>query len=219
MQIAIDGPSGSGKSTIARELAAKLGFIYIDTGAMYRAVGLYGLRNNLNLDDEVAIGEALKNINLDISYVGGSQHIYLNGEDVTMAIRTAEGGLAASAVARFAAVRDLVVKFSSQIAEGQNAIMDGRDIGTVVLPAADLKIFLKASPEERVKRRCKELEELGKTADFDDILQQIIARDFQDENRVESPLKIAENAHIIDSTAMNIKEVLEYILNLVSEVS
>ncbi|MCL2235212.1 MAG: (d)CMP kinase, partial [Defluviitaleaceae bacterium] len=200
MQIAIDGPSASGKSTVAKALAMRLGCMYIDSGAMYRALGLYAIRAGASLDDEVVVTALVENISLEIKYIDKAQHIFLNGEDVTTAVRTADVGVAASAVARFHKLREWVVGLSRQLAQGQDVIMDGRDIGTVVFPDADVKIYLDASVGSRALRRVAELTELGQPADFDDISAQIASRDHQDMNRASSPLKVAEDAHVIDTS-------------------
>ncbi|MCL2350504.1 MAG: (d)CMP kinase [Defluviitaleaceae bacterium] len=215
--IAIDGPSASGKSTIAKALAAKLGFVYIDSGAMYRAVGLYATQNNIDLDDEAALAAMMDKVRLDIKYLDGAQLIFLNHRDVTDDVRTAQAGLGASAVARFAAVRDKIVSVSREMAHGQDVIMDGRDIGTVVLPDANVKIYLTASAQERAKRRVSELEKLGQNADFDDILEQITKRDEQDTSRAIAPLKQAEDAHLLDTTGMDIEQVSAAISGIIDK--
>lgn len=218
MQIAIDGPSGSGKSTVAKILAKKLGIVYIDTGAMYRAVGYYAHNNGISVDDDAALFNAMKNINIDIKYIDAAQHIILNGQDITTDIRTAQAGVNASAVARFEGVRTGVVDIIKRVAGTQPAIMDGRDIGTVVLPDADLKIFLTASADARAKRRVSELLELGQAADFDDILAQIEARDKQDTERAQSPLRQADDAVLVDTSGMGIDEVVGVVLELVGGI-
>ncbi|MCI9354493.1 MAG: (d)CMP kinase [Firmicutes bacterium] len=215
--IAIDGPAGSGKSTVAKQIAKKLNLLYIDTGAMYRAVGLYCLKNNIDIDKEEKIAFALKNMNMSIELLEGIQNIYLNGENVTEKIRTQEVGKAASDVAVILAVRQKLVQIQRDLAKGHNVIMDGRDIGTNVLPDASVKIYLNANIEERTKRRCNELKTLGKQYDKEQIKKEIIQRDENDKNRKYNPLKKAEDAFEIDSSCMNIEQVIEAILNVVKQ--
>jgi len=217
LQIAIDGPSASGKSTVAKALAARLGYIYIDSGAMYRTVGLHAARQGIDLDDEQAVINATAGLSLDSEDVDGAQHIFLNDEDVTAAVRTASAGTGASAVARFAHIRERIVGLSRKMAGGQNVIMDGRDIGTVVFPCADVKIYLDASVQSRANRRVAELIGLGQPADFDDISRQITNRDHQDKNRAASPLKVAEDAVVLDTSHMTKEEVLEVIIEIINE--
>ena len=216
MQIAIDGPSGSGKSTIAKLIAKELGIVYIDTGAMYRAVGYYAQNNGISTDDEAALFNAMKNIDIHIKYIENAQHIILNGQDITIEVRTAQAGVNASAVARFEGVRAGVVGIIKRVAGAQSVIMDGRDIGTVVLPNAAHKFFLTASADARTKRRVHELAELGQPADYDSIKAQIIARDEQDTNRAQSPLKQADDAVLIDTSQMTIDEVVNAVLKLIN---
>ena len=215
--IAIDGPAGSGKSTVAKQIAKKLNLLYIDTGVMYRAVGLYCLKNNIDIDKEEKIAFALKNMNMSIELLEGIQNIYLNGENVTEKIRTQEVGKAASDVAVILAVRQKLVQIQRDLAKGHNVIMDGRDIGTNVLPDASVKIYLNANIEERTKRRCNELKTLGKQYDKEQIKKEIIQRDENDKNRKYNPLKKAEDAFEIDSSCMNIEQVIEAILNVVKQ--
>ncbi|MCL2620511.1 MAG: (d)CMP kinase [Defluviitaleaceae bacterium] len=217
MQIAIDGPSASGKSTVAKALAQRLGYIYIDSGAMYRACGLFATRQGISLDNEQAVVDAVANIVLDIKYINGSQHIFLNNDDVTTDVRTAEAGAGASAVARFPKLREKIVEMCRRMAQGQNIIMDGRDIGTVVFPDADVKIYLDASVEARAKRRVEELAEMGQPTDFEDISLQITQRDHQDMNREASPLKVADDAVIIDTSCLSKEETLEAIIKVINE--
>lgn len=212
--IAIDGPAGAGKSTIAKGVAKKLNFIYIDTGAMYRAIGLYMLRNGISSEDEEKISEACKQIEVTIEYINNEQQVILNGENITEFIRTEEAGKMASAVARFHAVRTKMVELQQKLAASANVIMDGRDIGTVVLPGADLKIYLTASVEERALRRWKELKEKGIDSDIKAIEADIKKRDYQDMNREISPLKQAEDAILLDSSNLTIEEVIDKIILL-----
>ncbi len=215
--IAIDGPAGSGKSTVAKEIAKKLGILYVDTGAMYRTVGLYCIKNGIDLQQQSHIVSALKKIDMKIELSDGMQMIFLNGENVTQKIRTQEAGKAASAVAAILPVREKLVEIQRNLAKGHSVIMDGRDIGTNVLPDAAVKIYLNASVEQRTKRRCYELAMMGKTWDKKQIEQQIIQRDESDMNRKYHPLKKAEDAIEIDTSFMSIEEVVFKILNIVKE--
>ncbi|MGL4798126.1 MAG: (d)CMP kinase [Cellulosilyticaceae bacterium] len=206
--IAIDGPAGAGKSTIAKQLAKKLQCIYIDTGAMYRSVGYYCMQQGIDYNDEQAVEEKLAAIQIDITYKDGTQSIALNGEDVSTAIRTQEVATAASKVATYKSVREALVEMQRSLAKRQSVVMDGRDIGTVVLPDATVKVFLTASAYERAKRRHLEYQEKGIQADFDALLKEIEERDYQDSNRAVSPLKQADDAVCIDSTTQSIEEVI-----------
>ncbi|MGL5676271.1 MAG: (d)CMP kinase [Cellulosilyticaceae bacterium] len=206
--IAIDGPAGAGKSTIAKQLAKKLQCIYIDTGAMYRSVGYYCMQQGIDYNDEQAVEEKLAAIQIDITYKDGTQSIALNGEDVSTAIRTQEVATAASKVATYKSVREALVEMQRSLAKRQSVVMDGRDIGTVVLPDATVKVFLTASAYERAKRRHLEYQEKGIKADFDALLKEIEERDYQDSNRAVSPLKQADDAVCIDSTTQSIEEVI-----------
>ena len=212
--IAIDGPAGSGKSTVAKIVAKELDIIYVDTGAMYRAVGLYCLRNGIDTKNQQAVSNVLDKINLLIKSEKGIQHIFLDQKDVTDDIRTPEAGQAASDVAQIIDVRKKLVEIQREIAEKNNVIMDGRDIGTNVLPNAEIKIYLDASPDIRAKRRCGELEQKGIAFNFEDIKQQIISRDYNDINRKYNPLQVAEDAIKIDSSDMTIEQVCEIIIAL-----
>ena len=215
--IAIDGPAGAGKSTIAKSVAKKLGFIYVDTGAMYRAIGLYMLQRGIDPEEEEKISEACKQVEVTIEYINGEQQVILNGVNITGLIRTEEAGKMASAVARFSAVRKKMVELQMKLAASANVIMDGRDIGTVVLPGADLKIYLTASTKERALRRWKELKDKGNESDITDIEEDIRKRDFQDMNREISPLKQAEDAVLLDSSDLTIEEVIDKIISLFYE--
>ena len=213
-QIAIDGPSATGKSTLAKALAKELSFIYIDTGAMYRAVGLYNIRKNIDLNNEDDVVNTLKDISIDIKYIDKEQRIFLNGEDVSSQIREEKVGMAASIVSTYKKVREVLVELQRSLANVQNVIMDGRDIGTVVLPNASLKIFLTASSEERTKRRYLELKEKGKDVSIEDVAKELEERDERDTKRANSPLTKAEDAILVDTTNMNIKKTIEHIKNL-----
>ena len=212
--VAIDGPAGAGKSTIAKAVAAKKGYVYVDTGAMYRAMALYFLRENISKDDEAKISASVDNIKVSIKYEDGAQHVILNDEDVTGLIRTEEVGNMASATSVYSAVRTKLVALQQELAKTTDVIMDGRDIGTVVLPNADVKIFLTASVECRAKRRFDELVAKGMEADFDKIAKDIEERDYRDSHREISPLKQAEDAVLIDSSDMTIAEVVDKIIDL-----
>ncbi len=206
VSIAIDGPSGAGKSTLAKRLAKELGYIYVDTGAMYRSIGLYALRQGVDPKNADAVQALLPDIQLDIRLQDGSQHVYLNGEDVSTDIRAEAVGMAASAVSAHPAVRAFLLDTQRNLAKGQNILMDGRDIGTVVLPDATVKIFLTASPEARAERRRKELEEKGQPADFATVLADIEQRDYQDTHRAVAPLKQAEDAVLVDSSDIDFEQ-------------
>lgn len=197
VSVAIDGPAGAGKSTLARRLAAQLGYIYVDTGAMYRAVGLYALRAGQDPKDNAAVEELLPQISLRLDCPDGEQHIYLNGEDVSSAIRTEQAGMAASAVGANPAVRAFLLETQRQMARTQNVLMDGRDIGTVVLPDAAVKIFLTASPEARAARRWKEYQEKGQQVSYEQVLEDVRQRDYQDTHREAAPLRQAEDAVLL----------------------
>lgn len=213
-QIAIDGPSATGKSTLAKALAKELSFIYIDTGAMYRAVGLYNIRKNIDLNNEADVVNTLKDISIDIKYIDKEQRIFLNGEDVSSQIREEKVGMAASIVSTYKKVREVLVELQRSLANVQNVIMDGRDIGTVVLPNASLKIFLTASSEERTKRRYLELKEKGKDVSIEDVAKELKERDERDTKRANSPLTKAEDAILVDTTNMNIEKTIKHIKNL-----
>ena len=212
--IAIDGPAGSGKSTVARLVAKKLGFVYVDTGAMYRTVGLYCAENSIDLENMDVVKKALQKVNIELKYDEGVQHIYLNGEDVSSAIRVQRIAEYASKVAAIGVVREKLVEMQRNIAENGNVVMDGRDIGTNVIPNAKAKIYLDASVDVRTERRCHELEEKGVSFDKNVIREEIIERDNFDKNRKINPLTIAEDATIIDTSYMTIEEVENKITKL-----
>lgn len=212
--IAIDGPAGAGKSTIAKKVAGRLGLVYVDTGAMYRAIGLYMTENGIKASDTGALKTALNGISLDIIYEGGEQQIILNGENVSDLIRTPEIGKAASKFAAIACVREELVGKQKILAKRTAVVMDGRDIGTKVLPDASVKIFLTADVEVRAERRYKELLEKGEKVDFELIKEDIIKRDEQDMNRKESPLVKAEDAVLVDTSRLSIDEATEEIARI-----
>ena len=215
--IAIDGPAGAGKSTIAKMAAKKLDFIYVDTGAMYRAMALYFLRRGIEEKDEKKIAEACEHINVTIAYQEGEQQVLLNGENVNAFIRTEEVSMMTSNTSKYPAVREKLLYLQRELAAANNVIMDGRDIGTCVLPDAELKIYLTASASERAKRRYLEQKERGVESDLAQIERDIIARDEQDMNREIAPLKQAEDAIYLDTSDMTIEEVVTKIVSLVQK--
>ena len=215
--IAIDGPVGAGKSTISDEVAKRLHILHLDTGAMYRAAGLAALKRGVSLDDEKAVGEVISKADISVSYVDNAQRTYLDGEDVSEKIRTQQAGQAASAVSRFTAVRQKMVAAQRAMAQNTSMLLDGRDIGTVVLKNATAKIFLTASPEARARRRMNQLKEKGDNTPFEEILQEVKARDEQDEHRAVDPLKKAEDAVVVDSSDLNFEETVQAILRIVEE--
>ena len=220
MNIAIDGPAGAGKSTIAKKVAQELGSVYVDTGAMYRAIGLYMLENGISMDDEEAVIGALENCDIDLRYTDGTQHIFLNGRDVSSDVRKEDVGKAASMVSKILPVREKLVDLQRIIAARTPVVMDGRDIGTVVLPDAELKIYLTASSHVRALRRFEELSQkfdLSEVPEIQFLEQAIKMRDERDMNREHSPLKKADDAVVVDSSEMTIDEVTELILRLASE--
>ena len=215
--IAIDGPAGAGKSPIARAAARSLGFLYVDTGAMYRALALHLLRNHVEVEQTDKIEELLAGMTIRIAYSGGEQQIILNGENVTGQLRKEEVGNMASRSAANPKVREKLLQLQRDIARDNDVIMDGRDIGTFVLPNADVKVYLTASVEERANRRYLELKEKGLDADMAKIEEDIRTRDFQDMNRTIAPLKQAEDAVVIDSSRMSIPEVMDRIVDAFQE--
>ena len=213
--VAIDGPAGAGKSTIAKRVAKEKDFIYIDTGAMFRAMAIHFLRCGIAADDHEKISEAVKDVNVTISYVNGEQQVFLNGENVTGQLRTEEVGNMASASSVNGDVRKKLLELQRKLAASANVVMDGRDIGTVVLPNADVKVYLTASVEVRAQRRYKELLEKGQIADLEQIKKDIEERDYRDMNRDIAPLRQAEDAVLVDSSYMTIDENVQAILNLI----
>ena len=217
MQVAIDGPASSGKSTISKLIAKKTNFLYLDTGAMYRATTLAFLRNNISVDDEKAIEKLLENLDISFKNTEDGQLVFLNGDDVTREIRDLEVTRKVSEVSAIKAVRVKLVQVQREIAENHSIIMDGRDIGTVVLPNAELKIFLVASVKERALRRYRENQEKGIELSLEKLEEEIAHRDFLDSTRKESPLKKADDAIEIDTTSLSIQEVVSKITNLIQE--
>ena len=217
VSVAIDGPAGAGKSTLARRLAAELGYIYVDTGAMFRTIGLYALRAGKDPKDNEAVNALLPEISLKFAFIEGEQHIYLNGEDVSTAIRTEEVGMAASAVGANPAVRTFLLGMQRDMAKTQDVLMDGRDIGTVVLPDATVKIFLTASPEARATRRWKEYQQKGVEVSYEEVLADVRQRDYQDTHRAAAPLRQADDAQLLDTTDMNFEQRLEAMKKKIEE--
>ena len=214
--IAIDGPAGAGKSTIARAVADRLGAMYLDTGAMYRAVGLYFTRKGL-IEDDRAVAGGVRDVHVTVKPDNGKQRTYLDGEDVTEAIRTPEASLAASRVAAVPEVREQMVALQREIARGYSIVMDGRDICTKVLPDATLKLFVTASPEVRAQRRYEELRQKGEEMPFEQVLSEIKERDFNDTHRAASPLVQAEGAHLVDTSEMTFRQSLDEVERLFRE--
>jgi cytidylate kinase len=215
--IAIDGPAGAGKSTIAKTLAKELGYVYVDTGAMYRALAYFFLQQGIEKDDEDAISEAVQRADVTIRYEDGAQQVLLNGENVTAYLRTEQVGNMASATSVYGAVRTKLVALQQKLARTSDVIMDGRDIGTCVLPDAQVKIYLTASVETRAKRRFDELTAKGEPADLPEIAADIEDRDYRDMHRELSPLKQAEDAVLVDSSHMSIDQVVTRIMQIVKE--
>ncbi len=217
INVAIDGPAGAGKSTVARAAAQKLGYIYVDTGALYRAVGVYCLRNSIVTTDVDGVGAILKDITVELKFIDGVQHVFLNGDDVSTEIRLPEASMAASNVSAIPSVRAFLFDLQRDIAAKNNCLMDGRDIGTVVLPNAQVKIFLTADPEERAMRRYKELVEKGSEVTYEEVLEDLKVRDYNDSHREIAPLKPAEDSVIVNTTGMTLEESINTIVKTVEE--
>lgn len=216
INVAIDGPAGAGKSTIAKAAAKKLGFIYVDTGALYRAVAYNAVKTGA-IDEEQKIINMLDSTKVELKYVNGVQAVYLNGEDVSAFIRTPEISMGASKVSAIPQVRAFLLNLQREIASTNNVIMDGRDIATVVLPNADVKIFLFASPECRAERRYKELIEKGESVSFDDVLKDVNQRDYQDSHREIAPLKPSDDSIMADTSELTLQESIDLIVNTIKE--
>ena len=216
INVAIDGPAGAGKSTIAKAAAKELGFIYVDTGALYRAVAYNAVKTGA-IDDEQKIIDMLDSTKVELKYVNGVQAVYLNGEDVSAFIRTPEISMGASKVSAIPQVRAFLLNLQREIASTNNVIMDGRDIATVVLPNADVKIFLFASPECRAERRYKELIEKGESVSFDDVLKDVNQRDYQDSHREIAPLKPSDDSIMADTSELTLQESIDLIVNTIKE--
>lgn len=217
LTIAIDGPAGAGKSSIAKEIAKKIGCIYIDTGAMYRAIGVTILKRGIDLADSENIELTLNDINLAVELIEDIQHIFINGEDVNGQIRTPEASMAASAVAVIPSVRLKLVEIQRKIAENNSVVMDGRDIGTFVLPNADIKLFLTASVEERAQRRYRELLEKGEKCTLDEVITDMKQRDKQDTEREFAPLKRAADSISVDTTGLDLFQSVDKIMDIIQE--
>ncbi len=215
VSVAIDGPSGAGKSSLAKRLAAELGFIYVDTGAMYRSIGLYGMRKGIDLNDTQQVGACLGEIAIRLAFEDGNQHIYLNDEDVSQEIRKEDAGMAASAVASQPQVRQFLLDLQRDMAQKYDILMDGRDIGTVILPNATLKIFLTASVQARAERRYKELVEKGDKVTFEQVKTDIEQRDWQDIHRETAPLRKAPDAIEVDTSDMTLQQSFDALLSLI----
>ena len=216
--IAIDGPAGAGKSTISKQLAKELGFVYVDTGAMYRAFAYYFITNNISAEDEAAISDACPNVTISLTYEDGVQNVWLNGENVSGVIRNEEVGKMASATSVYPVVRTKLVELQQELAKTTDVIMDGRDIGTVVLPNADVKIYMTASSAVRAKRRFDELVAKGVECDLDEIEKDIIDRDYRDMNRETSPLKKADDAYELDTSNLDIDGVVNAMKEIIEKV-
>ncbi|MBC8534380.1 (d)CMP kinase [Yeguia hominis] len=217
--VAIDGPAGAGKSSVARSAAKKLGYLYADTGALYRAVGLYMQEHGVNFTcpEDIAAVAQQGEITVELAFQPDGQHVFLCGDDVTGKIRTPEVSMAASRVSAVPAVRKLLFQLQRDMALKNNVLMDGRDIGTVVLPDAQVKVFLTASPEERARRRCAELQEKGTPAEYETVLQEIRQRDEQDMNREIAPLKAAPDAVLLDTSELSFDEVVDRLVAIIRE--
>ena len=217
VSVAIDGPAGAGKSTLARRLAAEMGYIYVDTGAMYRAIGLYALRAGKDPKDNAAVNALLPQIELRLASIEGEQHIYLKEEDVSTAIRTEAAGMAASAVGANPTVRAFLLELQRDMAKKQDVLMDGRDIGTVVLPDATVKIFLTATPEARATRRWKEYQAKGIDTPYEEVLADVKQRDYQDTHRAAAPLKQADDAVLLDTSELDFEQSLAAMKKIIAE--
>ena len=215
MNVAIDGPAGAGKSTIAKEASKRLGFLYVDTGALYRAIGLFVLKSEIALDDVEGIIGVLPKISLSLAYKDGRQIVLLNQKDVSEEIRLPEISMAASAVSPIAEVRRFLLELQRDIAKKNFVVMDGRDIGTVILPDSEVKIFLTASDETRAKRRYDELVQKGMDVSFETVLEDIRKRDMQDYTRKEAPLKRANDAYILDTSELTLEESIQAVIDLI----
>lgn len=217
INVAIDGPAGAGKSTVSRAAAKAVGYIYVDTGALYRAVGVNALRNGIDTKDKPAVAASLDGISVDLVFENGEQKVLLNGENVSAEIRTPPASMAASDVSAVPEVRAFLFDLQRDIAARNNCIMDGRDIGTVVLPDAQVKIFLTASPEERAMRRYKELIEKGTKVEYKEVLDDLVQRDYNDSHREIAPLKPAEDGVILDTTGLDLEGSVNEIIRIIKE--
>ena len=216
IRIAIDGPGGAGKSSLAKSVAKRLSIIYVDTGALYRTIGLYMIKNGINCKDNATVIKALKNINLELKYVDGEQVILLNGENFGDEIRQPEVSMAASNVSAIPEVRAFLLETQRNIARTNSVIMDGRDIGTVILPDAEVKIFLTASPEARAKRRYDELIAKGKTVKYEDVYNEMVERDNNDSTRACAPCVPAEDATMLDNSLLTAEETVDEVVRIIN---
>lgn len=222
INVALDGPVGAGKSSVARECAKRLGFVYVDTGALYRAVGLFCVRNGIEMsvENEKKVQEAIEGgLKLDLRLEDGTQLIYMNGENVSEEIRLPEISMAASAVSQIPAVRRYLLETQRSVAAEHDVIMDGRDIGTVILPRAQVKIFITASPEIRAKRRYDELSAKGIDVDYDKVLSDLVTRDYNDSHRKEAPLRQAEDAVLLDTSSLDFEQSVRAVIRLVEQAA
>ena len=218
INVAIDGPAGSGKSTISRKAATELGYIYIDTGALYRTVGLNAVRKGADLQsDDSIIATLTDDVKVELKFIDGEQRMFISGEDVSDKIRTPEASMAASRVSAVPKVREYLFDLQKKLARENNCVMDGRDIGTVVLPDADVKIFLTASPEARAERRFKELTEKGMDVKFEDVLSDMIKRDYDDSHRAIAPLKQADDAILCDTSDIGLEESIVLVIKTIKD--
>lgn len=217
ISVAIDGPAGAGKSTIAKMAAKRLNFIYVDTGALYRTLGYGANTGGVDIHNEAELESYLENSRVELKFIDGEQRVFLNGEDVSDKIRTPQMGTAASEISAIPMVRDYLLDMQRDIAKTNNVIMDGRDIGTVVLPNAEVKIFLTASPECRAKRRLEDFRQKGEIVDFDEVLKLIVERDYQDSHRETAPLKAAEDSIIVDTSDLSLEQSVERIISIIEE--
>lgn len=215
--IAIDGPGGAGKSTIAKRIASEMGFLYVDTGALYRAIGYYVLSKGVDVTDETGIVDLLASIQIDLRFVDTEQRVFLNDADISGKIRTEAVSMAASAVSALPGVRNYLLGLQRSLARQNNVVMDGRDIGTVILPDADVKIFLTASPEERARRRYEELIEKGISADYNSVLEDLKKRDYDDSHRKTAPLRPAEDAIHVDTTGNTLEQSIELLTGIIKD--
>ena len=217
INIAIDGPAGAGKSTIAKAAAKTFGFIYVDTGALYRSIAYYAINHGADTKNAEQVAAMLPDITPKLKYIDGVQHVFVNGEDVSDKIRTPEVSMGASNVSAIPAVRDFLFDLQRKIARENNVVMDGRDIGTVVLPDAELKIYLTASAEERARRRHVELIEKGESVSFEEVLADVNQRDYNDMNREIAPLKQAEDAVLCDTTEVDLQGAIDMLCGIIEE--
>ena len=215
--IAIDGPSGSGKSSVAKAVSSRLGFLYVDTGAIYRTVGVFAKRNGIDPHDEETLGKNLDKVDISLKWIDGTQNVFLSNEDVSEEIRTPEMSMYASAVSALGKVREFLLQMQRDFAKENNVIMDGRDIGTVVLPDADVKIFMYATSEARAKRRYKELIAKGKEVTYEEVLEDMLLRDKNDSSRALAPCKPAEDAIMLDNSDMSLDVNIEKVLEIINE--